>query len=91
MEGGLADSAVLRRYAPMMLSGELTGSALTALKDLEIISDLGRETGAPMPMTGLLTSLHRLLASQGHHVGGMAGVLRLYAEGPLAECRPVRS
>jgi len=91
MEGGLADSAVLRRYAPMMLSGELTGSALTALKDLEIISDLGRETGAPMPMTGLLTSLHRLLAGQGHHMGGMAGVIRLYAEGPLAEARPVSS
>jgi len=89
MEGGLADSAVLRRYAPMMLSGELTGSALTALKDLEIISDLGRETGAPMPMTGLLTSLHRLLASQGHHMGGMAGVIRLYADGPLGECGPV--
>lgn len=91
MEGGLADSAVLRRYAPMMLSGELTGSALTALKDLEIISDLGRETGAAMPMTTLLTSLHRLLASQGHHKGGMAGVVRLYAQGPLAEVRPVRA
>ncbi len=75
----------------MMLSGELTGSALTALKDLEIISDLGRETGAPMPMTGLLTSLHRLLASQGHHRGGMAGVIRLYAEGSLAAGQSVRS
>jgi 3-hydroxyisobutyrate dehydrogenase len=88
MEGGLADSAVLRRYAPMMLSGELTGSALTALKDLEIISDLARETGSPMPMTGLLTSLHRLLASQGHHMGGMAGVVRLYSDGPLSAATP---
>lgn len=34
-------------------------------------------------MTGLLTSPHRLLASQGHHMGGMAGVVRLYAERPL--------
>ena len=91
MEGGLADSAVLRRYAPMMVSGELTGSALTALKDLEIVSDLGRETGAPMPMTGLLTSLHRLLASQGHHMGGMAGVIRLYAESPLAVSGTVKA
>ncbi|WP_161799028.1 NAD(P)-dependent oxidoreductase [Caenimonas sp. SL110] len=80
MEGGLADSAVLRRYAPMMLSGELTGSALTALKDLEIISDLAAEAAAPIPMTALLTSLHRMLAGQGHHLGGMAGVLRLYRE-----------
>ncbi|VTU29805.1 2-hydroxy-3-oxopropionate reductase [Variovorax sp. SRS16] len=83
MEGGLADSAVLRRYAPAMVSGELTGSARTALKDLEIIIDLGRETGSPMPLTGLLASLHRMLASQGHFMGGMAGVIRLYAEGAL--------
>ncbi|MES2631421.1 MAG: NAD(P)-dependent oxidoreductase [Pseudomonadota bacterium] len=84
MEGGLADSAVLRRYAPMMLSGELTGSVLTALKDLEIVSDLAGEAGAPIPMTALLTSLHRMLAGQGHHLGGMAGVVRLYRVGGLA-------
>ncbi len=42
MEGGLTNSAVLRRYAPMLVSGEQTGSALTALIDLEIVSDLGR-------------------------------------------------
>ncbi|MDB5874508.1 MAG: NAD(P)-dependent oxidoreductase [Ramlibacter sp.] len=83
LEGGLADSAVLRRSAPRMLSGELIGSTLTTLKDLEIIVDLGRETGAPMPMTGLLASLHRLLVHQGHVEGGMAAVIRLYADGPL--------
>lgn len=91
MEGGLADSAVLRRYAPMMISGELTGSALTALKDLEIIVDLGREGGAPMPMTGLLASLHRMLAGQGHTAGGMAAVIRLYSQGPLARAKPART
>ncbi len=84
MEGGLADSAVLRRYAPMMISGELTGAARTALKDLEIIVDLGREGCVPMPLTGLLASLHRMLAGQGHTAGGMAGVIRLYSPGPLA-------
>jgi 3-hydroxyisobutyrate dehydrogenase len=83
LEGGLADSAVLRRYAPGMVSGELTGSALTALKDLEIILELGRETSTPMPITGLVGSLHRLLSSQGHHLGGMAGLVRLYCDGPL--------
>ena len=88
LEGGLADSAVLRRYAPGMVSGELSGSALTALKDLEIIVDLGHETGAPMPLTGLLASLHRMLAGQGHIEGGMAGVIRLYADGPLARPQP---
>ncbi|CAN5228483.1 NAD(P)-dependent oxidoreductase [soil metagenome] len=83
LEGGLADSAVLRRSAPAMVSGELTGSTLTALKDLEIIVGLAHEAGAPVPMIGLLTSLFRLLVAQGHLDGGMAGVIRLYDKGPL--------
>jgi 3-hydroxyisobutyrate dehydrogenase len=89
LEGGLADSAVLRRSAPRMLSGELVGSTLTCLKDLEIILELGRQAGAPLPMTGLLASLHRMLVQQGQLQGGMAAVIRLYAEGPLAGASPV--
>lgn len=84
IEGGYADSTVLRRCAPVMLSGELTGSTLIALKDMEIALDLGREAVAPMPMVGLLTSLLRLLVSQGHTVGGISTPIRLYADGPLA-------
>lgn len=57
---------------------------LLALKDLEIVVDLGRETSTPMPMVGLLVSLHRLVVGQGNMEGGMAGVIRLYTEGPLA-------
>lgn len=85
MLGGLAESTVLHRYAPMMLSGTLTGSVLTAVKDLEIIQDLARATGTPLPMVGLLSSLHRLLVAQGHQLGGMAGVIRLYSQQPLPE------
>jgi hypothetical protein len=36
-----------------------------------------------MPMIGLLTSLLRLLVSQGHTVGGLSTPIRLYADGPL--------
>ena len=42
IEGGLADSAVLRHYAPQMLGGELVGNSFNALKDLEIALELGR-------------------------------------------------
>ncbi|HKX93294.1 MAG TPA: NAD(P)-dependent oxidoreductase [Methylibium sp.] len=83
IEGGFADSTVLRRCAPAMLSGELIGSTLIALKDMEIALDLGRASLAPMPMIGLLTSLLRLLVSQGHTVGGLSTPIRLYADGPL--------
>jgi len=83
LAGGLADSAVLRRYAPTMAAGEFTGSTLTALKDLEIALDLARETGSAIPMTGLLASFYRLLISRGHADDGVSGVMRLYADGPL--------
>jgi 3-hydroxyisobutyrate dehydrogenase-like beta-hydroxyacid dehydrogenase len=83
MQGGFADSAVLRHYAPAMLSGRYQGSTLNAVKDMDIALDLGRESGAPLPMAGVLASLYRLLVQQGHTELGMAGVLRLYAEGPL--------
>nr|WP_259372719.1 NAD-binding protein [Schlegelella koreensis] len=85
IEGGLADSAVLRRYAPQMLGGELIGSSFNALKDLEIALELGRSATAAMPMTGVLASLHRLVVARGHHALGMAGPLRLYTDEPLVE------
>lgn len=85
IEGGYADSTVLRLCAPGMISGELSGSTLTALKDMEIAADLGREVAAPMPMIGLLTSLLRVLVAQGHATGGLSAPMRLYCSGPLAE------
>lgn len=84
LQGGFADSAVLRHYAPAMLSGRYQGSTLNAVKDMDIALDLGRESGTPLPMAGVLASLYRLLVQQGHTDLGMAGVMRLYADGPLA-------
>lgn len=88
VEGGFADSAVLRRCAPAMISGKLTGSTLTALKDMEIAVDLGREALAPMPMISLLASLLRLLVSQGHVTGGISAPIRLYCTGALGDKAP---
>jgi 3-hydroxyisobutyrate dehydrogenase-like beta-hydroxyacid dehydrogenase len=85
IEGGLADSAVLRHYAPQMLGGQLIGNSLNALKDLEIALELGRESVTTMPMTSVLASLHRLVVAQGHHALGMAGPLRLYTQEPLVD------
>ena len=85
MQGGFADSAVLRHYAPAMLEGRYSGSTLNAVKDMDIALDLGRETGTPLPLAGVLASLYRLLVQQGHTDLGMAGVMRLYVDGALAE------
>jgi 3-hydroxyisobutyrate dehydrogenase-like beta-hydroxyacid dehydrogenase len=79
MEGGFADSTVLRTCAPGMVDGRPAGDTLTAVKDLEIISDLGRLSGTPLPIAGLMTSLFRLVALQGHREGGLSSLSHLYA------------
>ena len=85
MQAGFADSAVLRHYASAMLQGRYSGSTLNAQKDVAIALDLGREAAAPLPVAELLATLHGSLVQQGHTALGMAGVMRLYVQGPLAE------
>jgi len=80
IQGGFADSTVLRICAPAMLRGKPGGNTLTALKDLEIISDLGRRSSTPLPLVGLMTSLFRQAVLQGHVTGGLAALIHLYAE-----------
>lgn len=84
MEGGFADSFVLRQCAPAMIHGPLVGSTLTALKDMEIAIELGRASDTPLPMVDLMTSLYRRAVEQGHLKGGLASLIRLHADGPLA-------
>jgi len=56
------------------------------LKDLEIVNDLARATGSPMPVTAVVTTLYRLLAAQGHTPGGATALVQLYeAKQPTAE------
>jgi 3-hydroxyacyl-CoA dehydrogenase len=78
-QGGFADSAVLRHYAPAMLKGRYSGSTLNAVKDMDIALDLGRETGTPLPLAGVLAAARRcnlmqpaLRAPPQHHVRSRA-------------------
>lgn len=82
--GGFADSAVLRHFGKAMAEGTYSGNSLMAMKDIDIILDLGRSTGSAMPITGLVASMFRLLIAQGHTTGGLGAPMRLYAEGPLS-------
>ena len=85
LAGGWADSKVLQNHARLMAAADYEGAgdAYIMLKDMEIVADMGRETGTPMPVTGLCASLYRLLIAQGHSDTGQIGLMRLYADGPL--------
>lgn len=83
VQGGFADSAVLRHYAPQMIEGRLSGNGRTAMKDLDIALDLARAQGCAVPMTSLVASMFRLVLAQGFEQGGMATPMRLYAQGSL--------
>jgi 3-hydroxyisobutyrate dehydrogenase len=82
--GGFADSAVLRNFGKDMANGTYTGDSLMAMKDIEIVLDLGRATGSAMPIMGLVASMYRLLLAHGITTGGLGAPMRLYADGPLS-------
>ena len=81
--GGFADSSFMRHYGQRLVQGTATGSTVTAVKDMDIATDLGRSTGSPLPVTGLVASLFKLALAQGDRHSGLGAPMRLYAQGPL--------
>ncbi len=67
LAGGRADSKQLQEMFPKMARSDfsITGRASLMLKDLELIHDLARGVGAPMPVTALVTELFRKMVSDG--------------------------
>ena len=67
LAGGFADSKPLQVFAPRMVSGYThnIGAANTMLKDLDTALDLARETGTPLPVSGLAAQLYRVLYARG--------------------------
>jgi len=67
LAGGRADSSQLQEMLPKMVRSDfsITGRAALMLKDLELIHDLARQVGAPMPVTAGVTELFRKLVSDG--------------------------
>lgn len=86
--GGFADSQVLRHFGKAMAEGTYRGDSVMAMKDIDIVLDLGRATGSAMPITGLVAAMYRLLLAQGHTDGGLGAPMRLYADGPLRAAAP---
>lgn len=80
LAGGFADSKPLQIFTPRMIDrpAESIGAANTMLKDLDTALDLGRETGTPLPVSGLAAQLLRTLAAQGKGEEDLSAIIDLY-------------
>jgi len=67
LAGGRADSRQLQEMFPKMVASDfsITGRASLMLKDLELIHDLARHVGAPMPVTAGVTESFRKMVADG--------------------------
>ncbi|HEX4985045.1 MAG TPA: NAD(P)-dependent oxidoreductase [Burkholderiales bacterium] len=67
LAGGRADSKQLQEMFPKMVKSDfsITGRAALMLKDLELIHDLARHVGAPMPVTAGVTESFRKMVADG--------------------------
>ena len=67
LAGGRADSRQLQEMFPKMVASDfsITGRAALMLKDLELIHDLARHVGAPLPVTAGVTESFRKMVADG--------------------------
>jgi 3-hydroxyisobutyrate dehydrogenase len=82
LAGGRADSRLLQEYLPHMAAGDMTvrGRIDILVKDLDMVHELAREIGTPMPFTQLACELHRLMVARGHGAADNAAIIGLYGE-----------
>jgi 3-hydroxyisobutyrate dehydrogenase len=67
LSGGRADSRLLQEGFPLMINpgGPALGKNSVNVKDLELVHDLARASGTPMPMLAVVTELNRKLIRMG--------------------------
>lgn len=67
LAGGRADSRQLQEMFPKMVASDfsITGRSALMVKDLELIHDLARHVGAPMPVTAGVTESFRKMVADG--------------------------
>lgn len=80
LAGGRADSQLLQEFMPRMAASDFspTASVNVLLKDLHMISDLARASGAPMPVTSLVEELNRKMVLDGMGDSDPAEMVRTY-------------
>jgi 2-hydroxy-3-oxopropionate reductase len=67
LAGGRADSQILREFGPKMAARDLTptGRIDNMLKDLEAVQAVSQSQRLPLPLTALVSELHRSLVAAG--------------------------
>jgi 3-hydroxyisobutyrate dehydrogenase-like beta-hydroxyacid dehydrogenase len=80
LEGGFADSRVLQVMGPCMIASDSRpiGQVKTMVKYLDLLGDLAKATGTPLPLTSLATQLFRLHDGKGHGDLDITSILTLY-------------
>ena len=80
LAGGRADSRILQEFMPKMAAFDFTptGRIDNMLKDLEAVQRVAAEQRTPMPLTALITDLHRMLVRAGSGAEDSAAYMKLF-------------
>ena len=80
LAGGRADSFLLQEAMPEMIAptGNALGKNSNNLKDLEMIHDLAKTVGTPMPVIATITELNRKLMRMGLGDECSSTIIRLH-------------
>ncbi len=82
LAGGRADSNILQEFGPKMAARDYspTGRIDNMLKDLEAVQSFAASDRLPLPLTGVVTELHRLFVAHGIGAEDTAATMK-YFEG----------
>ena len=80
LAGGRADSRILQEFMPKMAIFDYspTGRIDNMLKDLEAVQRYAMALRTPMPLTGLVTELHRIMVAAGIGPEDSAAYMKLF-------------
>ena len=86
LAGGRADSAILREFMGKMARRDYTptGRIDNMLKDLETVQASALASRTPLPLTGLVADLHRMLVAGGFGPADSAEYMQLFDLGQSA-------
>jgi 2-hydroxy-3-oxopropionate reductase len=86
LAGGRADSRILQEFMGKMAAFDLTptGRIDNMLKDLEAVQRYAMALRTPMPLTGLVTELHRVMVAAGIGPEDSAAYMKLFDFGTRA-------
>jgi 2-hydroxy-3-oxopropionate reductase len=89
LANGRADSRILQEFMPKMAAFDETptGRIDNMLKDLEAVQRVAARLRAPMPLTGLITELHRMLVAGGIGAEDSVAYMKLFDFGRASAAR----